>query len=66
VVLADPCLVVAQAIEVLDEREVALKGQRGVLSRRVKRRHEDAKTQSAHQTLLLAHGPGRSAYGAGA
>jgi hypothetical protein len=33
VVLADPRLVVAEAIEVLDEREVALEGERGVLTR---------------------------------
>src|SRR3954469_18461257 len=66
VVLADPRLVVAQAIEMLDEREVALQSKRGVLARRVKRRNEDAKTQPANQALLLAHGPGHSAYGAGA
>ena len=65
VVLADPGLVVAEAVEVLDERQVALEGQRRVLSRRVERRHEDAKPQPAHQTLLLARGPGR-AYAPGA
>ena len=53
VVLADPRLVVAEAVEVLDQLEVALERQRRVLARRVERRHEDAEAQPAHRTLLL-------------
>ena len=49
VVLADPRLVVAELVELLDRGDVA--GQRGgrvLARRRVERRHEDAEAQSRH------------------
>ena len=53
VVLADPGLVVAEAVEVLDELEVALDGQGGVLVRRVEGREEDAEAETvAHEASL--------------
>ena len=45
VVLADPRLVEAEPVEVLDQVEVALERERGVLARRVERGHEDAEAQ---------------------
>src|SRR5206468_497649 len=45
VVLADPRLVSAEAVEVFDEGEIALEGERGVLAGRMEGRHEDAETK---------------------
>ena len=55
VVLADPCLVEAEGVEVLQQVEVALEGERGVLPDGVERSEEDAELQGP------VHGPG--AYG---
>jgi hypothetical protein len=49
VVLADPCLVVVQPVEVLDELEVALERQRRVLAGGVERGQEDAEPEPAHE-----------------
>ena len=46
VVLADPRLVVAQVIEMLDECQIALQGQRGVGAGGVERREENAEAHS--------------------
>ena len=46
VVLADPGFVPAELVEVGDELEVALDGQRRVLPGSVERRHEDAEAQT--------------------
>ena len=45
VVLADPRLVEAEAVEVLDQLEVALHAERRVLPDRVHRRQEDPEAQ---------------------
>jgi hypothetical protein len=45
VVLTDPRFVEAEAVEVLEEIEVALEGKGRVLPHRVKRGHEDAEAQ---------------------
>ena len=50
VVLADPHLVEAEAIEVLDQVEIALQGERGVLARRMERRHEQSE---AHRRIRV-------------
>jgi hypothetical protein len=48
VVLADPRLVVAQAIEVIDQVEVAVDEHGRVDASRVKRRHEDSEAHTRH------------------
>ncbi len=45
VVLADPGLVIAQLVEVLDELEIALEGKGGILVDGMKRRQEDSEAQ---------------------
>ena len=47
VVLADPGLVVAELIEPLDQLQVAVNRQRGILAHAVKRRHEDAEVHAS-------------------
>ncbi len=47
VVLAEPGLVEAEAVQVLDELEVALERQRRVLPHRVERGQEDAEPEAA-------------------
>jgi hypothetical protein len=46
VVLTDPRLVPAEAVEVLDELQVAFDRERRVLTRAMERRHEDAETKT--------------------
>ena len=55
VVLADPRLVPAEPVEVLDQLEVAFDGERRVLAGLVERRHEDAEAESVgHRSPLLS------------
>jgi hypothetical protein len=49
VVLADPGLVITQPVEVLDELEIALESQAGILVDRVKRRQEDSEAKRGIQ-----------------
>ena len=53
VVLADPRFVPAEAIEMLDQLEIPLERQRGVLSRRMKRRHENSEPQTVRHRIPL-------------
>ena len=53
VVLADPRLVPAEAVEMLDQLEIPLERQRGVLARRMKRRHEDSEPQTVRHRIPL-------------
>jgi hypothetical protein len=65
VVLADPRLVPAELVEVGDQFEIALDGQRRVLPGLMERRHEDAEAQTVgHDVPLFSRrrsplGPGR-------
>jgi len=54
VVLADPGLVVAEPVEVLDELEVALQRQRRVLPGGVEGGQEGSEAQSVHVVLLVS------------
>src|SRR5713101_9650910 len=45
-VLADPGLVPSETVEMLDQIEIALQGERGVVTRRMERRHEDSEAKS--------------------
>ncbi len=47
VVLADPCLVVAEAVEVLQQLKIPFKGKGGVLVKGVERGEEDTAAQVA-------------------
>ena len=48
VVLADPRLVEAELVEVYEQVEITFKGERGVLTRRVERGHEESE---AHRRI---------------
>ncbi|CAA9325094.1 MAG: hypothetical protein AVDCRST_MAG24-528 [uncultured Nocardioidaceae bacterium] len=65
VVLADPHLVEAQAVEQLDQLEVALQAQRGVLDGGVEGSHEHPEAQPtaarSHLTSSVPRGAGRRA-----
>ena len=54
VMLADPCLVVAELVEVHDQVEVALQRQRRVLARRVEWRHEDSEAKTIRHEISLS------------
>ena len=54
VVLADPRLVPAEPVEVLDQLEVAFDGERRVLAGLVERRHEDAEAESVGHRVTPA------------
>ena len=53
VVLADPGLVPPEAVEVLDQLEIALERQCRVLARRMERCHEDAEPQTVRHRIPL-------------
>ena len=53
VVLADPHLVEAEAVEMLDQVEVALERERRVLPGRVERGHEESEAHARHSTRNL-------------
>ena len=57
VVLADPRLVVAEAVEQGDQVEVSLQRQRGVHARLVHGRQEDPELERRFEGLEMAHGP---------
>ena len=55
VVLADPRLVEAELVEPLDELEIAVEGEGGVLARGVERREEDPEPERPVETVRERH-----------